>query len=453
MYLSMRRVLLLIPVVLYAAVVVYWNSQAMYEPTGDEPHYLVSADSVGRDADLDVTNNYEAEMRSPRFCAHRLLYTHSIQKGNVSYSVHGVGLPFLLAAPVRVAGVSGARAVMLLITGLVPVMFFTIARRLLASDPLALAVALTLSLGLPFLAAAGQIYPDMPSGLAILYVIELILSGRINNRRSHLITGCIVLAFLPWLHLKNVAPALVLLAGLWLRSPRRRRTAMICSAGLAVSLAGLLAYNFHAFGSVLGPYRDGSMLWIVAHVVPVFLGLHWDQAHGLFLQQPLLLVGLLGLVPMAWWHSRVSIFLVLVYLSILVPNAMHTNLYGGYSFVGRFMWSVLPVWIYPLCQGLKLIRSIRWRARLLLVSAAWQSMLLAVWLHSGALLNTLSANNSIYPQAQNFLPAYHDLVAAWTYGPNYVFLIGGLILMCLGCWVCCRTKADIQMTREGVQRV
>ena len=442
----MRRVLLLIPVVMYAAVVMHWNSQGTYEPTGDEPHYLVIADSVGRDADLDVTNNYETEMRSPRFYGHRLTATHSIQTGNASYSVHGVGLPLLLAGPVRVAGVSGARAVMLLITGLVPVMLFIVVRRLLASDLLALAVALTLSLGLPFLVAAGQIYPDMPSGLAILYLIELILSGRLNNQPSHLITGCIVMAFLPWLHLKNIAPALVLLAGLWLCSWSTRRVVVVFSTGLAVSLAGIMAYNFHAFGSVLGPYRGETMLWTAAHGVPVFLGLHWDQAHGLFLQQPLLLVSLLGLVPMVWWHPRASLFLGLVYLSILVPNAMHTNHYGGYSFVGRFMWSALPVWIYPFCQGFQLMRSARWRAGLLFAGAVWQLMLSAVWLHSGVLLNTLSEDNSLYPHAQKFLPAYHDLAAAWTSSPNYVFLIGGLILISLGWWVCGRTKADIQMT-------
>jgi len=209
---------------------------------------------------------------------------------------------------------------------------------------------------------------------------------------------------------------------------------MILSGVVAASLAGVLMYNEHAFGSVRGPYWEGSMLWTVSHVVPVGLGLHWDQAHGLFLQQPLLLVGLFGLLPMAWFRPRPAGFLALVYLSIIVPNAMHVTLYGGYSFVGRMMWSAFPLWIYPFCHGFGLVRSSRWRGGLLLAALLWQLTLAPLWLRGGALLNTLSADNSLYPWARTFLPAYHDPAAAWTHGPNYVFLLAGLLLAVSGSW-------------------
>lgn len=430
----MRRLVLLIPIVVYVAVVAHWHSRGLYMTTGDEPHYVVIADSVGRDADLDVANNYAAEIQTPHFYAHGLTGTHAVSKDTAAYSLHGVGLPLLLAGPVRGAGVPGARGVMLLIAALLPVMLFVVARRLLESDSWGLAVALVFSLGLPFVAAAGQIYPDILSGLAVLYLVESILSGKITQQRWHLIAGCAVMAFLPWIHLKNMAPVLILLAGLWLGSPNTRRAAMFVSTALAVSLGGILTYNIHAFGSIRGPYWEGSMILTVAHVVPIFLGLHWDQAHGLFLQQPLLLVGLFGLAPMVWRHPRTSLFLGMVYLAILVPNAMHANSFGGYFFVGRFMWAALPIWIYPFCQGFKQMSSARWRGGLLLGAVAWQLMLSAVWLHSGSLVNTLSERNSLYPQVQKFLPAYHVLASCWAHGPNYVFLIGGLGLIFLGWW-------------------
>lgn len=68
----------------------------------------------------------------------------------------------------------------------------------------------------------------------------------------------------------------------------------------------------------------------------------------------------------------------------------------------------------------------------MLAAVVWQSSLSVMWLRDGALLNTLSENNSIYRQFQTYLPAYHDLAAVWTHAPNYVFLLGGLILLYLG---------------------
>ena len=57
----------------------------------------------------------------------------------------------------------------------------------------------------------------------------------------------------------------------------------------------------------------------------VYAGLHLDQAQGLFLQQPLYLLGVLGLAALWREDRRVLLWLVLLYHSILLPNATHPN--------------------------------------------------------------------------------------------------------------------------------
>ena len=51
-------VVLALPLLVYVSVTVFWHSRGLYRITGDEPHYLLIAESLIRDHDLRVENNY-----------------------------------------------------------------------------------------------------------------------------------------------------------------------------------------------------------------------------------------------------------------------------------------------------------------------------------------------------------------------------------------------------------
>ncbi|HWB14338.1 MAG TPA: hypothetical protein VG826_34250 [Pirellulales bacterium] len=107
------------------------------------------------------------------------------------------------------------------------------------------------------------------------------------------------------------------------------------TAALAASLALLGWYNHYAFGKATGPYGNDGLEVQVNNLV-VFFGLHFDQSQGIFLQQPLWLLGLIGLGPMWCASRRRFLWWILMYAATIVPNTLHPNWYGGYSFVGRF---------------------------------------------------------------------------------------------------------------------
>ena len=64
---------------------------------------------------------------------------------------------------------------------------------------------------------------------------------------------------------------------------------------LVLSLAGLLAWNVTFFGRPLGMYGLTAVSRPIGEIAMTFLGLHWDQGQGVFLQNPFLLLGLVGL--------------------------------------------------------------------------------------------------------------------------------------------------------------
>lgn len=386
--------LLVLPAVVYVTTVLAWDRGNSLRLTGDEPHYAIIADSIVRDVDLDVRNNYAVD--AERRVIFGPVDPHSSNASGGRYSDHGVGLPFLLAPAFAGWGPVGARAFLAAVVGLYPFALFAAARRRVGELG-ALAIALTLSLALPFAAGAGQIYPDLLTGLCVL--TALLLLDR-EWRRPHpratigapAVALAALLALLPWLHLKNQAPAGLILAvwmavRLWPAGTPATRVRRLVPCLLPVASMVLLAwYHASAFGTWTGPFRAGAQDASAKQVAMVLLGLHFDQAQGMFMQQPLLWVGLAGLGAFAVRERLGALLVAAVYASMIVPNAMHMNMYGGWSFAGRFAWSSFPLWVFPITAAFAALGARRRfeQAALLASSAFWSVWLASTWLAAPA---------------------------------------------------------------------
>ena len=96
------------PWTLVAAVVfvVVWGltTHGKYSSTGDEPHYLIVAESLVSDGDLDLANNYAHD--DGRLFGHAGLVNDGHARPNAAgrlESVHDIGLAVALAPPYLVA--------------------------------------------------------------------------------------------------------------------------------------------------------------------------------------------------------------------------------------------------------------------------------------------------------------------------------------------------------------
>jgi hypothetical protein len=228
-------------------------------------------------------------------------------------------------------------------------------------------VLLALLLAAPaLLVAMNQIYPDLPSGVLLACAIVEVAIVERNGKTSPFSSVVVVVAaaYLPWLQVKNLLLAFVVLLAFSFAARRSRnawRTIGVVSTVCIVSWGILLAYNVHYFGHALGLPEPSPR--VTKSGVEYTLGLIFDRDQGLLVQLPFVLFGLVGM-----WIARkkfpAAILATLVSVGgILVLNGTYTSHpYGGLSLAGRFMWTTIPVLI------------------------AWSAVVLARWQAAGRLL-------------------------------------------------------------------
>jgi hypothetical protein len=429
------------------ALLLIWNHDGRYAPDGDEPHYLVVARSIGAGS-LEVSDAYRREFAQHRFYRAglakpdaALVYdnSHSVEGPNGHFSVHNIGLPALLAP---FAGLPGGalicRGVMLLISLALPALAWRAGDLFIDRPGHRLLVAATLALSAPFLYAAGQIYPDFPAGVIFGWAALSVVAGRRSNWRVTLL-----LAFTPWLQIKFAAPMMVCFVALPLlgSAPRGLRSLTLWAAPFILSLAALLAFNRYAYGDLAGPYRlmdAGPPMQFTADAVGVLLGLHFDQFQGLMLRAPIFLFALLGLA--AWLRSdwRKPFFLALLYGSLTLPNALHFDKFGGYSFAGRFGLAGAVVLVIPAAYGLALAMRLKPRltAGLCVGHLALQAL---AWVRYAVGVPTLynvglpaASYPSFYAPWRHYFPYFYNAQFALSHWPNLAWLGAALCFVVAG---------------------
>ena len=108
---SVRLRVLFLPIVFGLLLVAAARSHVQVGPHGDEPHYLMVADSLLRDFDLALEKDY-AERRYASFHDGVLEPHYRVRgKGGEVYSLHAVGLSVLILPAWALAGYAGVVSV------------------------------------------------------------------------------------------------------------------------------------------------------------------------------------------------------------------------------------------------------------------------------------------------------------------------------------------------------
>jgi hypothetical protein len=444
----------LIPVVVTLAI--FFGRTHLFPMGGDEPHYLIIADSLLSDFDLDLQNNYERDAKNPQIYGPIEPHVFRVGKGWMPY--HGAGLPVLIALPFAVFGETGVRVALCVMTMLLPwTMMIWLSRDI--GDPIATWLALGITLSVPIMFGSTQIYPDLMAGVvATSLALWLLIRGFDFRARRLWWAYWLLSGFLPWLNVKFIVPTLVLGMGgvavlLGLRRKTESREYRVALATLPVFLCGPLAlagFHFWAFGNVLGLRGGSEITRSVARVCMIFAGLHLDQSQGMFVQQPLLLGGVAGLAYFARTHPRYALFWAALYASLIVPNSMELARYGLGGPAARFAWSAMWLWILPLgtliaawgkqCQGAVRVA--------VTVSVLYQAALSIRWLATPQVLFTAvnPPRDSLFPEVlRAWLPSFYtwDFSSYWRLPANQVAL--GLLaaLVACGAFVPVRGSASI----------
>jgi hypothetical protein len=322
-------------------------------PAGDEPHYLVIAQSLLTDGDLRIENNH----RNGDYLAYYdgVLKPDFMRRGTDReiYSIHAPGVS-LLALPVfALAGYPGAVLLVIAIAAVAVALTWSAAFTLTGSPGGAWMAAAGLAVSAPFVLHGFTIYPD-PVGATLVMVAVSTLVARDRqlevSTARWLWTGT-ALALLPWLHTRFALLAGALGAALAVRQ-MTLGGARAMAPLLAVPIVSAAAW-FGYFWVIYGTPNPAAPYGVSPGGGPSFVptglaGLLVDQQFGLAAHAPILAAGAASLLLLTARRRRLGLELALTAGLYLGAAASYPMWWGGYSAPARFAVAVLPLLALPL---------------------------------------------------------------------------------------------------------
>ena len=331
---------------------------------GDEPHYLLVAESIAYDGDVEVANDYANRERTLRVVDQFPLSTQFqaavYTKSGDLRPLHGVGLSAVLAPAVALGGLTGARIVMVLLAALLADQLFRLLRDLGFRQRYRILAWIAAAFSLPVLTFSNQIYPELPGALLVVVSLRIMFVGA--SSPAALALGSTAAAALVWLHVRYIPVSVGVFFGLALSAFADR------GQGTRSSRALGLVDRIRAGGASVGRYaavaRKRWRMALPALVVPYALGL-----------------GLLAVAFRHWYGS---------------PDPRAPYLGFGYSTVGsggsNFVWQYVltdllnpmagwipyaPVHLLGLAALGCLVVMFRWPAAACIAVAAGHELILA----------------------------------------------------------------------------
>jgi hypothetical protein len=307
--------------------------------SGDEVEYLLLAQSLWREHDLDLADNFKR--------GDHLEYTHDLREmpygtwraDGRPISTHSVGLPLLLAPFYAAGGRAACVVLMALCAEALMALVYRFALEMTGDADAAL-TAWLLAASPPLFFYGFHIYTEAPSAL-LVFAAFLLLRRPGGMARAVLAAACV--GALPLLHVKMI-PAMAVLALMGLARLRgRERFAFGCI--VAGFLAAYALHHYRVFG-------DPSPLSLYGSKVPRKIqrsspwlslpGLFLDGAFGLLPIAPAFLLGLAGAA--SWWRRRgaARYWAAALVVALVLPVLLWRTWWAGFCPPARFLVPLVP---------------------------------------------------------------------------------------------------------------
>ncbi len=326
-------------------------------PEGDEPHYLVIAQSLLKDGDLKIANNHRDRDYASYYAGVLPPDYRVLGRDREIYSIHAPGVSALVAPVFAVAGHPGVVLWLLVISAAGSALAWHLAWLVTGRRDAAWFGWAAVTVSTTWVFHTFTVYPDAVGSVLVLTgAWALVRAGREARDKSESIVPWFwhgsALALLPWLHtrfavLAGGIGALVLLRMAVLQNAQMKALAFLIVP--AVSFICWIGFFISIYGrpDPSAPYGGEEGGW--AFVPDGLAGLFFDQRFGLIAYAPVLLFAFIGVAVMiakpAWRRQALEILFVLIpYLIVVTHFAMW---WGGRSAPARFfvpvlLWMAIP---------------------------------------------------------------------------------------------------------------
>lgn len=324
---------------IYAAVAT--RVQAQVGPEGDEPHYLMVADSILRDHDVSLERDY-AEGRYRVFHPGDLAPHYRVRgRHGEIFSLHAVGLSILILPAYAAGGYPAVSFFMALLAALLAREVRELVRAWGLGDASAEAAGWAVALSPPLLHFAGLVFTEVPAALAVAVALRRgrdLSSPRVLDAT---LLGA-ALAVLPWLNVRYAVLAGVLFLFAVAGRPTSRALGVLLAFGVLTAV-GLAAYHEALYG-FLDPRRVyGRRPEISLALLPEGLpGLLLDQEFGLLVYAPVFVLVGPGFARL-WRRDRRGALVAAGLIAATLLMAGSWPMWrGGWNPPARFLMPVVP---------------------------------------------------------------------------------------------------------------
>ena len=432
-------------------------------PSGDEPHYLVMAQSLWRDQDLKIENNHERGDYREYFTTD--LEPHYLTRGadGEIYSIHPIGISVILAPIYALSGYQGSVWFLIGLGALAAAIAWRWTVATLNAPGAAIFAWAAIALSAPFMFNTFTVYPEIAAALAVMIAFVVTVTTSVEPSAIGRWVGVgLAIAALPWLSTKyapmSAALLLVVIFRLGKKGPATflRNPKVWAVVGIyAVSLAAWFAFFYAIWGTPLPMAPYGSLV----QTTPLNLrfgapGLLFDQEYGLVAYAPVYILAVTGLVQM--WRTggdlrRQAIEITFIFTALLLMVGAFGIWWGGTSAPARPIASGLPLLMLPIAVAVRAAPagSPRRAAQHLLL---WIGVGIAITLaaaQDGLLLNNARDGTSA------LLDFWSPRWESWSLAPSFIgqhwatawlYVIWWLAIAAGAAWVLSR----IRTTRPGM---
>jgi len=340
---------------------------------GDEPHYLLTAESIVSDRDVDLRDEYATRAYLDWY--EYVLERHGRLTNGQANEPHGIGFPLLIAPAYALAGPLAVQLLMAAIAALAFALGAALARRVVP-EPWASGATLAVGLSPPALAYATTVTPELTAAALLAFAALLALRVRELPRIRWVAGAAIALAMLPWLGLAFALPgAVVALAMMHCLRRRARGFAVLVTAEvLLFSAVMFVTINDQLFGGftptvadVPGRGIDDLGVEDLADRAPRLVGMWLDRTYGMLRWAPVLALAFYALWLL--WRSRrdrlakalpeqrdveiAATLCALVCASQVFVAAFLAPTLFGFWFPGRYLIATLPLAVALVAWGLR----------------------------------------------------------------------------------------------------
>ncbi len=326
----------------------YQFSKAVGEHVGDEGHYLIQAQSLYEDGNLDITKQLLDRLGTddPAQVDRGHFHIAPQSRGDALYSWHSFGLS-LLMAPSWKWGLGGRHILLGIISGAGLAGLFLLCRRVGAGNLASLLVVLSLGTSVFWGLYSYRALPEVLGATLIIWPFWAIAAQKQRPWLTLFVTAaCCV--YLPFAHTRFIPMSLMAIGlyGLFglLGNEKLRPKLIRLSTFTILCLAGYAVYLGVHFSMFSGGSSYPIRATLFSHPIGAWAVLVGDR-------------GLISLLPVLFWlfgamiawfwvdreHRLFCLGLFTTFLACLLTSTTYSGYFGGSSVPGRYLVAVTPL--------------------------------------------------------------------------------------------------------------